>query len=62
MKINDLANAAKTNPIQTQNKPNLRKAKMNVGSVKTKDYGNKRLCGLRENKPKTNPIQTQFLP
>ena len=34
--------------------------KMNVGSVKTKDYENKRLCGLRENKPKTNPIKPNF--
>ena len=34
--------------------------KMNVNSVKTKDYENKRRCGLRENKPKTNPIKPNF--
>ena len=35
---------------------------MNAGSVKTKDYENKRLCGLRENKPNSNPKQTQSNP
>jgi len=32
--------AAKTKPKQTQFKPNLKNAKMNVNSVKTKDYAN----------------------
>ncbi len=40
-----------------QNKPNLLDAQMNVSKVLTKDYGNFRLYGRRENKPN----QTQFL-
>ena len=36
--------------------------KMNVGSVKTRDYGNERVCRLWENKPKTNPIKPNFKP
>jgi len=46
-----------------QNKPNLLAPQLNVSSVKTKDYENKRLRTRRENKPKTNPIkanQSQF--
>ena len=43
-----------------QNKPNLPNARINVSKVLTKDYGNARLHGHPENKPKTNPIQTQF--
>ncbi len=39
-----------------QNKPNLPKAQMNVNTVITKDYENKRLCRC----VKTNPIQTQY--
>jgi len=41
---------------QSQNKPNLLNAQMNVTSFITKDYENVPLCRLRENKPKTNPI------
>ena len=47
MKINDFADAGKTNPnkpntnpIQTQYKPNSLNAQMNVSSDKTKDYNN----------------------
>jgi len=39
-----------------QNKPNLRKAKMNVTSLITVDYENKLCSGLHENKPNSNPI------
>ncbi len=42
---------------QSQNKPNLLNAQMNVTSVITKDYENERFCRCGENKPK----QTQFL-
>jgi len=45
-----------------QNKANLPDAQMNVSSVKTKDYENVRLCRREENKPKTNPKQTQSNP
>ena len=45
----------KTNPISEM-------LKMKLSSVKTKDYENKRLCGLRENKPNSNPKQTQSNP
>jgi len=39
-----------------QNKPNLRKAKMNVNSFITKDYRKKDDFAVPENKAKTNPI------
>jgi len=39
-----------------QNKPNLPAPQMNVSSIKTKDYENKRLCSRGQNKPK----QSQF--
>ncbi len=41
-----------------QNKPNLLNALMNVSSVLTKDYENKRLADAA----KTKPIQTQSKP
>ncbi|MBA7658586.1 hypothetical protein ES703_66545 [subsurface metagenome] len=40
-----------------QNKPNFRKAQMNVNFYSQKDYENETAFGLRENKPK----QSQFL-
>jgi hypothetical protein len=45
-----------------QNKPNLPKAQMNVTSLITVDYENKSNWTLGENKPNTNPIQTQYKP
>ncbi|MCK4293419.1 MAG: hypothetical protein KAY65_09495, partial [Planctomycetes bacterium] len=45
-----------------QNKPNFQIAQMNVKSVITKDYENQPLRSLPENKPNTNPIQTQTNP
>ncbi len=57
-----LSDKGKTNPIQTQYKPNsnpiCRKAKMNVTSILTKDYENK----PPSNSTKTNPKQTQSNP
>jgi len=44
---------------QSQNKPNFRKARMNVSSVLTKDYENNHAFGLRENKPNQTQFQTQ---
>ena len=52
----------KTKPIQTQFKPNFRKAKMNVSSFKTKDYGKNDIFSVPQNKANSNPIQTQFQP
>ena len=46
----------KTNPKQTQTKPNRKTAKMNLSYVLTKRYEKKRLFERNENKPKTNPI------
>ena len=40
-----------------QNKPNFRKAQMNVNFYSQKDYENKPAFGVRKNKPK----QSQFL-
>ena len=61
----------KTNPKQTQTKPNRKTAKMNLSPLLTKRYEKKRLFDQNENKPKTNPNfilhslgeggQTQFL-
>ncbi len=45
----------KTNPI----KPNLRRAKMNVNSLITKDYRKKDDFTVRINKPNTNPISSK---
>ena len=42
--------------INMQNKPNLLNAQMNLSSVLTKDYENKRLCRCGENKANTKPI------
>ena len=41
---------------QSQNKPNFRKAKMNVNSLTTKDYRKKDDFAVPKNKPKTKPI------
>jgi len=45
-----------------QNKPNFQKAQMNVNKVLSKDYENQRLRRRGENKPNTNPIQSQSNP
>ena len=39
-----------------QNKPNFPDAQMNLSSVLTKDYENKRLHRRGKNKPNSNPI------
>ena len=64
-----LVSVGKTNPIQSQykanqsqNKPNFRKAKMNVTSILTKDYENERLCRYGENKPNSKPIKPNTNP
>ena len=46
-----------------QNKPNLPDAQMNINTLITNEYENKRDWTLGQNKPNTNPIkpnQTQF--
>ncbi|GAG56284.1 unnamed protein product [marine sediment metagenome] len=45
-----------------QNKPNFPDDQMNVNKVLTTDYENKSNWTLGENKPNTNPIQTQSKP
>jgi hypothetical protein len=45
-----------------QNKPNFRKAKMNVSIFSQMDYENKCNWTLGENKPNSNPIQSQSNP
>jgi len=45
-----------------QNKANFQKSQMNVTSLITVDYENKSNWILGENKPNTNPIQTQSNP
>jgi len=44
-----------------QNKANLLDAQMNVSSVLTKYYENKRLCRRGENKPNSNPIKPNLV-
>jgi hypothetical protein len=54
------------NPLQIapfmQNKPNFRKAKMNVSAVNTNGYENNRLRRRRENKPNSKPIKANKIP
>ena len=54
MKINAIGHLVKANPIQSQFKPNLLKAKMNVNLTLTKDY--------RKNDCLAPQKQTQFKP
>jgi len=42
------------------NKANFRKSQMNVSSIITKDYEKRTLGQRGKNKPKTNPIQSQY--
>ena len=51
------------NNLIMQNEPNFQKTKMNVTSIKIKDYENKPNWTLGKNEPNSNPIyakQTQF--
>ena len=54
------------NPLQIgpimQNKPNFRKAKMNITSIVTKDYENQPLRRLPENKPNQTQSQNPIYP
>jgi hypothetical protein len=45
-----------------QNKPNFRKSQMNVNTYTRMDYENISDWTLGENKPNSNPIQTQTKP
>jgi len=68
--INDLRSTkdyVRKNKLFMQNKANFRKVKLNVNKVLTKDYEQmdtwsigKKQSQTKPNKPKTNPIQTQF--
>ena len=49
-------NEPKTNP----NEPKLKKTKMNVNKVLTKDYEKKLNWDLLQNEPKTNPNKANF--
>jgi len=49
-----------SNPIQSQFKPNLKKAEMKLTSLKTKDYEKNDIFSVPQNKANSNPIQTQF--
>ncbi len=42
-----------------QNKPNFRKAKMNVNIYYTKAYNNETASGSRKNKPNSKPISSK---
>jgi hypothetical protein len=43
-----------------QNKANFRKSQMNVTNLLVRDYVQMDTWSIRKNKPKTNPIQTQY--
>jgi len=48
---------------QSQFKPNLPDAQMNVTSILTKDYENERFCRCGENKPnQTQSLHPRFYP
>ena len=58
MKINPIGHLVKTNPIQTQFKPNsnpikpnLPDAQMSVNSILTKDYERNDIFAVRKDKP-----------
>ncbi len=51
MKINAIGHLVKTNPIQSQFKPNYRRARMSANSLITKDYRKKDDFAVRINKP-----------
>jgi len=53
---------ANSKPKQTQFKANFRKAKMNVSSVKTKDYEKNDIFSVPQNKANSNPIKPNFKP
>jgi len=67
MKINPIGTWLKQSQYkanQSQYKPNSRKAKMNVTSILTKDYENKRLCRCGQNKPnqtQSNPTCSELV-
>jgi len=44
-----------------QNKPNFRKAQMNLNFYPQKHYENERLCRRRENKPNQTQFQTAHI-
>ena len=48
--------------INMQNKPNLLNTQMNVNTVAIRAYENTRPFSHRENKPNSNPIQSQSNP
>jgi hypothetical protein len=56
MKINGSGESEKNKPNSNPIKPNLRKAKMNVNSLITKDYRKKDDFAVRKNKPNSKPI------
>jgi len=56
MKIFAYSATQKTNPKQSQTKPISKNAKMNITSVKTRNYENKSLWKAKKNKAKSNPI------
>jgi len=59
MKVYDLADSKKTNPIQSQSKPiqsQFLQAKMNANAFSQKDYENETAFRPQKNKPN----QTQF--
>jgi hypothetical protein len=60
MKIKSPLGSQKTNPIQTQNKPNSRKARMNVSLAITRNYNNEQRTMNNELLCKTNPNKADF--
>jgi hypothetical protein len=59
MKINAIGQLVKANPIQSQFKPNLQKAQMNVNLTLTKDYRKKDDFVVRINKPNSRKTQNE---
>ena len=59
MKTNPIGHLVKANPIQTQFKPNLKRAKMNANDFITKDYRKKDDFAVRINKPNSRKTQNE---
>jgi hypothetical protein len=53
-------NKAKQTQFKANSNPISSAAKMEISDFMTGRYGNMRLCGRAENKPNSNPKQTQF--
>jgi len=60
MKMITPSDSTKTNPIQSQYKPNLLNAQMNANAFSQKDYENETAFRPQKNKPNSNPTCSEL--